>query len=57
MGVLNKFLLRPFSLIKEGGCMAEKRRFRRISVYIKIKELDYNPMGESKLLNISAFGA
>lgn len=37
--------------------MAEKRRFKRIPVYIRIKEIDQNPKGEGNLLNISAFGA
>jgi hypothetical protein len=43
--------------LREGGYMAEKRRFKRIPVYTRIKEIDQNTKGESNLLNISAFGA
>ena len=37
--------------------MVEKRRFKRIPVYIRITEIDRDPKGESNLLDISAFGA
>jgi hypothetical protein len=33
--------------------MAGKRRIKRIPVYIRIKEIDQNPMDEGNMLNIS----
>ncbi len=37
--------------------MAERRRFKRIPVYLRIKEIDQNPKSDGTLVNISALGA
>ncbi len=37
--------------------MQERRRAKRISVYLEVKEINHRPLGDSYLLNISESGA
>jgi Tfp pilus assembly protein PilZ len=37
--------------------MDERRRAKRISVYLEIKEINHKPLGDTYLLNISETGA
>jgi Tfp pilus assembly protein PilZ len=37
--------------------MKERRRAKRISVFLEVKEINHKPMGDTNLLNISENGA
>ena len=37
--------------------MEERRRAKRISVFLEVKEINHKPMGDTNLLNISETGA
>ena len=37
--------------------MKERRRAKRISVFLEVKEINHKPMGDTNLLNISETGA